>query len=167
MKRLNCAMSVECLGHFSGIVPSLTFILTKQHGVRCGKYLLKTSGNAILGLKISKCSQMPWSSRNCAFSASTKATYYSLWACCLKTFDSPECPFFLFSLMANYYCTNIFMLTSQVSNITKYFDFWCKNSYTVEPRTSPINRTLSHVWKLTSYISLYNKPLLSERELLK
>ena len=52
-----------------------------------------------------------------------------------KLFDSPECPFFLFSLVANY-CTNIFMLTSQVSNITKYFDFCCKNSYTVEPLLS-------------------------------
>ena len=107
MKRLNCAMSVECLGHFSGIVPSLTFILTKQHGVCCGKYLLKTSGNAILGLKISKCSQRPWSSRTCAFSASTKATFYSLWACYLKTFWQP-CMSFL-SLLFNYYCTNIFI----------------------------------------------------------
>ena len=38
---------VECLGHFEGIVPSLVCILTKQHGVHGGKYLLKTPGNTI------------------------------------------------------------------------------------------------------------------------
>ena len=39
MKRLNQAISlVECLGHFDSIVPSLARILTKQHGVRSGKY---------------------------------------------------------------------------------------------------------------------------------
>ena len=37
---------VERLGHFDGIVPSLACILTKQHGVHAGKYLLKTPGNA-------------------------------------------------------------------------------------------------------------------------
>ena len=114
VKGLNCAMSVECLGHFSGIVPSVAFILTKPHGICSGKHLLKTSGNAILVLKISKCSQMPWSSRTCAFSASTKATYYSLWACCLKTFWQPWMSFL--SLLFNgklLYCC-------------------CKNSYTVE-----------------------------------
>ena len=47
---------VEHLGHFDGIVPSLACILTKQHGVRGGKYLLKTPGNTIsetLNFKIS------------------------------------------------------------------------------------------------------------------
>ena len=44
-------MSVECLGQFSGIVPSVAFILTKPHGICSGKHLLKTSGNAILVLK--------------------------------------------------------------------------------------------------------------------
>ena len=29
---------MECLGHFDSIVPSLARILTKQHGVRSGKY---------------------------------------------------------------------------------------------------------------------------------
>ena len=38
---------MECLEHFDGFVPSLACILTKQHGVRGGKYLLKTPGNAI------------------------------------------------------------------------------------------------------------------------
>ena len=38
---------VERLGHFDGIVPSLACILTKQHGVRGGKYLLKIPGNGI------------------------------------------------------------------------------------------------------------------------
>ena len=32
---------VECLGHFNGIVPSITCVLTKQHGVCGGKYFLK------------------------------------------------------------------------------------------------------------------------------
>ena len=34
-------------GHFDGIVPSLACILTKQHGIHGGKYLLKTPGSAI------------------------------------------------------------------------------------------------------------------------
>ena len=38
---------VERLGHFDGVVPSLACILTKQHGVHGGKYLLKTPANAI------------------------------------------------------------------------------------------------------------------------
>ena len=38
---------LESLGPFDGIVPSLMCILTKQHGVRSGKYLLKNPGNAI------------------------------------------------------------------------------------------------------------------------
>ena len=33
---------VERLGHFDGILSSLACILTKQHGFRSGKYLLKT-----------------------------------------------------------------------------------------------------------------------------
>ena len=33
---------MELLGHFDGIVPCLACILTKQHGVRNGKSLLKT-----------------------------------------------------------------------------------------------------------------------------
>ena len=44
LKRSNRAIR---LGHFDGIVPSLACILTKQHGVRGGKYLFKTFGNAI------------------------------------------------------------------------------------------------------------------------
>ena len=47
---------VECLGHFDGIVPSLECILTKEHGVHGGKYLLKAPGNAIsetLNFKVS------------------------------------------------------------------------------------------------------------------
>ena len=38
---------MEHLGHFNGIIPSLGCILIKQHGVRGGKCLLKTPGNAI------------------------------------------------------------------------------------------------------------------------
>ena len=38
---------VQRLGHFDGIVPSLACILTKQHGVRGGKYHLKIPGNGI------------------------------------------------------------------------------------------------------------------------
>ena len=38
---------LESLGHFNGIAPSLTCILTKQHGARSGKYLLKNPGNII------------------------------------------------------------------------------------------------------------------------
>ena len=38
---------VKHLRHFSGIVPSLVCILTKQHGFRSGKYILKTPGNVI------------------------------------------------------------------------------------------------------------------------
>ena len=34
-------------GHCDSIVPCLACIVTKQHGVRSGKYLLKTPGNAI------------------------------------------------------------------------------------------------------------------------
>ena len=38
---------MERLGHFDGIVHSLACILTKQHGIHGGKYLLKTPGSAI------------------------------------------------------------------------------------------------------------------------
>ena len=38
---------VERLGHFNDIILSLACILTKQHGVRGGKFLLKSPGNAI------------------------------------------------------------------------------------------------------------------------
>ena len=38
---------VERLGNFNGIILSLACILTKQHGVRGGKFLLKSPGNAI------------------------------------------------------------------------------------------------------------------------
>ena len=47
---------VERLRHFNGIIPSLACILTKQYGVRGGKFLLKTPGNGIsetLNLKMS------------------------------------------------------------------------------------------------------------------
>ena len=37
-------------------------------------------------LYISKCPEMPWPSRTCAFGMSSKAAYYSLTACYLKTF---------------------------------------------------------------------------------
>ena len=47
---------LERLGHFNGIVPSLACILTKQYGVYGGKYLLKTSGNAISETTIFKMS---------------------------------------------------------------------------------------------------------------
>ena len=47
---------VERPGHCDDIVPSLAFIVRKQHGVHGGKYLLKTPGNTIsetLNFKIS------------------------------------------------------------------------------------------------------------------
>ena len=66
-------------------------ILTKQHGIRGGKYLLKTSGNNISETLIFKMSlqYMPHPSRTCAFGASYKATYYSLSDCYLETFWQP------------------------------------------------------------------------------
>ena len=72
---------------------SVLCILTKQHGVRSGKYLLKTSGNTISETLIFKMSlqYMPRPSRTCAFGASYKATYYSLSVATLKLFDSPVC----------------------------------------------------------------------------
>ena len=77
---------LECQGHFDCTVPSLACILTKQHGVCSEKHLLKTPGDAITRTLISKCPQMPWPLRACAFGASSRATYYSLSACYLKTF---------------------------------------------------------------------------------
>ena len=38
---------LERLRHFDGILPSLACILTKEHGVHGGKYLLKTPGKTI------------------------------------------------------------------------------------------------------------------------
>ena len=38
---------VEHLRHFGGVVSGLLCILTKQHGLCCGKYLLKPPGNSI------------------------------------------------------------------------------------------------------------------------
>ena len=67
---------VEHLRHFSGIVPSLVCILTKEHGFCSGKYLLKTPGNSIsetLNVKMS-------------LDASSKAAHYLSSACDLKTF---------------------------------------------------------------------------------
>ena len=39
--------TLECQGHFNGIVPSLACILTEQRGICGQKHLLKTPGNAI------------------------------------------------------------------------------------------------------------------------
>ena len=67
------------------ILPYSARILTKQQGLRGGKYLLKTPGSAIsetLNFKISLLDV----SRTCASGASSKAAYYSLSACYLKTF---------------------------------------------------------------------------------
>ena len=47
MERFTPSDVLERLGHFDGSVPSLAFVLTKQHGIRCGKNLLKTPGNTI------------------------------------------------------------------------------------------------------------------------
>ena len=38
---------MKCLGHFDGIVPSLAYILTKQHGICGGEICLQTTGNGI------------------------------------------------------------------------------------------------------------------------
>ena len=46
-RSVKCSNRAIRLGHFDSIVPSLACILTKQHGVRVGKYLWKTSGNTI------------------------------------------------------------------------------------------------------------------------
>ena len=56
MERFTPSDVLERLGHFDGIVPSLAFVLTKQHGVRCGKNLLKTLGNTISETMIFKMS---------------------------------------------------------------------------------------------------------------
>ena len=83
MKRLNQAISlVECLGHFDGIVPSLPYILMKQHGVRSGKYSVplenlwkghfqdsKINFKLFLGTSALK---------NLCLCVSSKAAYYSL-----------------------------------------------------------------------------------------
>ena len=90
-RSVKCSKRAICLRHFDGIVPSLACSLTKQHGIRGGKYLLKTSGNTISETLIFKMSlqYMPRPSRTCAFGASYKAAYYSLSACYLKIFWQP------------------------------------------------------------------------------
>ena len=80
---------VERLGHFEDIVPSLACILTKQHGVCGGKYLLKTTGNTIFKTLNFKMLLDAPALKNLCVSASSKAAYYSLSACYLKLFDSP------------------------------------------------------------------------------
>ena len=48
--------TMQCCGHFDSFFPSLASILTKQHSIRSGKYLLKTPGNGIsetLNIKLS------------------------------------------------------------------------------------------------------------------
>ena len=80
VKHSNHAMLWNAQKHFNSIVPSLACILAKQHIFRCGKYLLKTPGNAI---------PETLSSRTCAFCAISRASYYSLSALYLKTFWQP------------------------------------------------------------------------------
>ena len=92
---------MERLGHFDGIVPSLARILTKQHDVRGGKYLLKTPAIAISETLHFKMSLDASALKNCAFGASSKAAYYSLSDCYLKLFDSPAFSTFDSSLLLN------------------------------------------------------------------
>ena len=75
---------VECLGHFNGMC-----ILTKPDGIHSGKYILKTPGDAISETLNFKMSKMPQPSRTCAFGTSSKAAFYSLSTCYLKTFWQP------------------------------------------------------------------------------
>ena len=88
LKRLNHAMS------WNGIFLSLVcIILTKQHGVRGGKYLLKTPGKAISETLKFKTFLDALPLKNlclwCEFQSHLHL-YYSLSACYLKNFDSPE-----------------------------------------------------------------------------
>ena len=76
---------LECLGHFDGIVPSLVCILTKQGGVRGGKCLLKTPGNAISVTLYFKMS-LAALARKHLFLWCEQAAYYLLSASYLKTF---------------------------------------------------------------------------------
>ena len=77
---------VERLGHFNGIILSLACILTKQHGVRVEKFLLKSPGNAISETLNFKMSLDASVLKNLYLWCSSKATYYSLSACYLKSF---------------------------------------------------------------------------------
>ena len=77
---------LEHLRHFRGVVSSLLCILTKQHGFCCGKYILKPPGNAISETLNVKMSPDASPSRTRTFGASSKAAYYSLSVCYLKTF---------------------------------------------------------------------------------
>ena len=75
----------------STAVPSLACILMKQHDL-WWKIPIENPWRHIsetLNFKMSL-HKMPRHSRTCAFSASSKAAYYSLSACYLKPFDSPE-----------------------------------------------------------------------------
>ena len=83
---MKCSNRAECLGHFDGIVPSLVCSLTKQHGVGGVKCLLKTPGSAISETLNFKMSLAALALKNLCFGVSSKAAYYSLAACYLKTF---------------------------------------------------------------------------------
>ena len=70
---------MERLGYFDCIVPSCLCIVTKQHGVRGGKYFLKSPGNVIsetLNFEIFLDASALKNLCLCASSA-----YYSLSAC--------------------------------------------------------------------------------------
>ena len=87
MKRTNHAMLWNAWDiSMAKFVPSLVCILMKQHGIHSGKYLLKTPRNAISETLNFKIPLVPLPSRICAFTVSSKATYYSLLACYLKRF---------------------------------------------------------------------------------
>ena len=77
---------VERLGHFNGIIPSLTCILTKQHGIRGGELLLKTPGNAISVTLNFKMSLDASALKNLCLWCEFQSPYYSFSACYLKTF---------------------------------------------------------------------------------
>lgn len=71
------------MGRFDSIVPSLAYILTKQHGV-CGvKHLLKTTFNAIFETLNFKMSLDALAPKTCFSHASAKSTRYSLSVCYL------------------------------------------------------------------------------------
>lgn len=73
----------------NGIVVSVASIVTKQHNIRGGKYLLKTLGNAIsetLNLKMSLDASAP---KNWCLWCEFQAAYYSLSAHYSKTFWQP------------------------------------------------------------------------------
>ena len=84
VKCSNCAIIL--LGHFDGIVPSLVY---SEETTWHPRWKIPQENLWKHHFKMSL-QYMPGPSRTCAFGASSKATYYSLSACYLKTFWQPS-----------------------------------------------------------------------------